>query len=153
MQVGIGYKEDRMSKQRPSVISLLAALNAFAGALLFLSGIALLDGGQGTIFQDTGAVGVGLIFLIASGINFVIAVGMWRLWTPIRDFSISYSFVSLIVLIPLILMQKATFPFIMQVIAQIVGLLIFLDINIRDAFDATSYISHAEKSNYPDMTA
>jgi hypothetical protein len=83
MQVGIGYKEDRMSKQRPSVISLLAALNAFAGALLFLSGIALLDGGQGTIFQDTGAVGVGLIFLIASGINFVIAVGMWR-WCCLR---------------------------------------------------------------------
>jgi hypothetical protein len=141
-----------MAKQRPPVISLLATLNAFAGALLFLSGIALLDGGQGTIFQDTGAVGVGLIFLIASGINFVIAVGMWRLWTPIRDFSIGYSFVSLIVFIPLILMQKATFPFIMQVIAQTVGLLIFLDINIRDVFDVTRYISNTEKSKYPDMT-
>lgn len=124
-----------MSTQRPFVVTVVAVLSAIAGLVLLGSGVVLVEGGPGLIYEDTTAVSVGMNYLIAAGANLVVAAGLWRLWTPIRAFAIGYAAVSLVVVIPLILLDAPTPALIAQGIVQAMVLLMFLDSGNRAAFD------------------
>lgn len=124
-----------MMRQRPSSLTLMAILSALAGLLMFAAGLVFVNDTPGLIYKDGSAVSVGICYLIAAGSNWVIAVGLWRLWTPIRSFAIGYAVVSLVVVIPLILLDQPNAALIAQGSVQIVMLLIFSDFGVRGAFD------------------
>ena len=136
-----------MSNRRPFAVSIMAALSAFAGLLLFASGVVLVAGGPGLIYEDTAAVSVGIHYLIAAGTNLVVATGLFRLWTPVRAFAIGYAAVSLMVVIPLILLDTPTPALIVQGISQVVMLLMFLDSGNRAAFDPILSATHPGQTN------
>ena len=124
-----------MSRQRPFSISLAAILSVVAALLMFAGGIVLVAAGPGLRYEGDAAIGIGINYLIAAGIDLVIAVGLWRLWTPIRSFAIGYAVVSLVVVIPLIIIDTSTASLIAQGIAAAVILVVFLDFGVRAAFD------------------
>lgn len=124
-----------MSNQRPFVVSVMSALSAIAGLVLLASGVVLVEGGPGLIYEDTAAVSVGINYLVAAGANLVVTAGLWRLWIPIRAFAIGYAAVSLVVVIPLVLLDAPTPALIAQGIVQAMMLLMFLDSGNRAAFD------------------
>jgi hypothetical protein len=140
-----------MSNERPFVVSVTAVLSAVAGLLLFGSGVVLVAGGPGLIYEDAAAVSVGIHYFVGAGTNLVVAAGLWRLWTPIRAFAIGYATVSLVVVIPLILLDAPTPALIAQGIIQAVVLLMFLDSGNRAAFDPISSATRPSQTDNVDM--
>lgn len=139
-----------MSNQRPFFVSVMAVLSAAAGFLLFGSGCVLIVGGPGLIYEDTVAISVGIHYLIAAGMNLVVAIGLWRLWAPVSSFAIGYALVSLVVVIPLIFLDEPIPALIAQAIVQAMMLLMFLDSDNRTAFDPILSVPHSVQTDEMD---
>ncbi len=140
-----------MSNRRPTTVSLLAVMSAVAGLLMFLGGIVFVKNDPWLIYQGGSAVGIGISYLIAAGSNWVIAAGFWRLWTPIRAFALGFAFISLIVVIPLLLLDYANVALGAEALAGAAVLVAFLESGIREAFDPPLPPIIESQSHYPDM--